>query len=98
MSVDVFFYRVNEFRHAAEHSITNSFLSDLSEPAFNDVQPGTTCRNEVKFPGNGRRLGLVKWEVSTVRTPFVMYVVLSGETETSSAEEQLVEGSPDVGG
>ena len=53
----------------------------------------------VKFPRNSRRLGLVKWEVSTVRTPFVMYVVLlSGETETSSAEEQLVEGSPDVGG
>ena len=47
MSVDVFFYRVNEFRHAAEHSITNSFLSDLSEPAFNDVQLGTTGGNEV---------------------------------------------------
>jgi len=39
----------DQFRNAAEYSAADSLIGNLAEPAFDHIQPGTRCWNEVQM-------------------------------------------------
>jgi len=47
VSFDVILDGVDKFWNAAEHSTADAFLRDLSEPSFDQIEPGRACRNEM---------------------------------------------------
>lgn len=49
MIVQILFDGGNQFGHAAKSTPPDTFVSDLAEPTFNHVQPGTRSRNEMQM-------------------------------------------------